>query len=180
MISNSARFFPEDKGGKCGTSTFPVISKTRQTISLVGWLAFCFEASATALIISTDEWYAGLHKPFWNPPSWLFGPVWTLLYVLMAVAAWMVWREGGWKAQWRVLSVFILQWLLNTLWTPLFFGMHRDGLALIDILLLWLILAATMTLFWRVKVTAGWLLLPYLMWVTFAAFLNYSIWRMNA
>jgi benzodiazapine receptor len=154
-------------------------STGRQTLTLVGWLALCFTASGTAVFVSTDGWYAGLHKPAWNPPAWIFGPIWTLLYVMMAVAAWLVWRDGGWKKQGRALGLFLLQWLLNALWTPLFFGMHRSDLALAEIIALWLVLAVTLRSFWRVRKTAGVLLGPYLVWLSFAAVLNFTIWRLN-
>ena len=127
-----------------------------------------------------DGWYAALHKPSWNPPAWVFGPAWSLLYILMAVAAWLVWREGGWKTQGRALGLFLLQWLLNALWTPLFFGMHRPGLAFAENVILWLVLAATLASFWRVRKVAGVLLVPYLAWVSFAAALNFTVWRLNA
>jgi len=150
-----------------------------QVLALVAWLALCFAASATAVFVSVDGWYAGLLKPSWNPPAWLFGPVWTLLYAMMAVAAWLVWRQGGWRTQGQALKLFLLQWLLNALWTPLFFGLHRPAWALADIVLLWLVLAATLYSFWRVKAVAGVLLVPYLAWVSFAAALNFAIWRLN-
>jgi tryptophan-rich sensory protein len=102
-----------------------------------------------------------------------------LLYVLMAIAAWLVWREGGWKNQSVPLGLFLLQWVLNALWTPLFFGLHRSGLAFAEILLLWLVLAATLWSFWQVRKAAGVLLVPYLAWVTFALVLNFAIWRLN-
>ena len=152
---------------------------SRQTLVLAGWLALCFAASGTAVFVSTGGWYASLHKPSWNPPAWVFAPVWTLLYVMMAIAAWLVWREGGWKAQGRALGLFLLQWLLNALWTPLFFGMHRSGLAFVEISALWLVLAATLVRFWRVRKAAGVLLSPYLAWVSFAVALNFTIWRLN-
>lgn len=126
------------------------------------------------------DWYAALHKPSWNPPPWVFGPAWTFLYITMAVAAWLVWREGGWKAQRRALGLFIVQWFLNALWTPLFFGAHLPGVAFGEIVLLWLAIAATLVAFWRVKKAAGLLLVPYLAWVSFAAALNFSIWRLNS
>ena len=153
---------------------------TGYTVALFAWLVFCLSASATAVFLSTGGWFAKLHKPSWNPPSWVFGPVWTLLYILMAIAAWLVWRQGGWKSQRLALGAFLLQWLLNALWTPLFFGMHQLGLAFGEIILLWLVLALTAILFWQVKKSAGWLLLPYLAWVSFAAALNFSIWRLNS
>lgn len=154
-------------------------SAGRQALALVGWLALCFAASGTAVFVAVDGWYAGLLKPAWNPPAWVFGPVWTSLYVLMAVAAWLVWREGGWKAQGQALVLFLLQWLLNALWTPLFFGMHSPGLAFAEIVTLWLALAATLKSFWRVRKSAGILLVPYLAWVSLAAALNFTIWRLN-
>ena len=154
-------------------------SAGRSIIALIGWLVLCFAAAGTAVFVSTDGWYAALNKPSWNPPAWLFGPAWTLLYITMAVAAWLVWREGGWKAQGRTLGLFLLQWLLNALWTPLFFGLHRPGLAFAEIILLWLAIAATLVSFWRVRKVAGILLVPYLAWVSFAAALNFTIWRLN-
>ena len=151
-----------------------------QWLALVGWLVLCFAASITSVFVSTTGWYAGLHKPSWNPPGWIFGPAWTLFYVLMAVAAWLVWREGGWKRQLLPLGLFLLQWLLNALWMPLFLGLHRSSLAFVEIISLWLVLAATLRSFWQVRKTAGVLLVPYLAWVTFAAMLNFTIWRLNA
>jgi tryptophan-rich sensory protein len=151
----------------------------RQALALVGWLVLCFASAGAAAFVSIDGWYAALHKPTWNPPDWIFAPVWTLLYVLMAVAAWLVWRKGGWKTQWRALGLFLLQLLLNTLWVPLFFGMHRTGLSFAEIVLLWTVLAVTLVSFRAVSKTAGALLAPYLAWVSFAAILNFTIWRHN-
>lgn len=147
--------------------------------ALAAWLVLCFSASGTAIFVSTGGWYASLNKPWWNPPSWVFAPAWTLLYLLMGVAAWLVWREGGWPAQARPLGLFLFQWLLNALWTPIFFGLHLAGVAFADIALLWLALAATLVAFWRVRRAAGLLLVPYLAWVSFAATLNFTIWRLN-
>ncbi len=160
------------------SASFPK-SSGHQILALAGWLALCFAASGTAIFVSVDGWYTGLNKPQWNPPAWVFAPVWTLLYAMMAVAAWLVWREGGWKTQRRALVLFLLQWLLNALWTPLFFGMHRVGLAFAEITLLWLMLAATVVSFWSVRRAAAYLMLPYLAWVSFAAALNFAIWRLN-
>jgi tryptophan-rich sensory protein len=152
----------------------------RQALSLAGWLVLCFASSGTAAFVSIGGWYADLHKPVWNPPAWIFAPVWTLLYVMMAVAAWLVWREGGWKAQWRALGLFLLQWLLNTLWVPIFFGMHRVGLSFVEIVLLLMVVAVALMFFWRVSKIAGALLSPYLVWVSFASILNFTIWRLNS
>ncbi|MEQ1948360.1 MAG: TspO/MBR family protein [Bryobacteraceae bacterium] len=161
------------------TTTAPTKSAGYQALALGGWLALCFAASAGAAFVSTGGWYAALQKPSWNPPAWLFAPVWTLLYAMMAVAAWLVWREGGWPAQGPALRLFLLQWLLNALWTPLFFAMHLPGPAFVEIVVFWLALAATLVSFLRVKKLAGLLLVPYLAWVSFAAFLNFTIWRLN-
>ena len=149
-------------------------------LALLGWLALTFGAAATALFIGADGWYAGLVKPSWNPPAWLFGPVWTALYALMAVAAWLVWREGGWRTRRRALGLYLVQWTLNALWTPIFFGLHRPDLAFAGILLLDVAVLATLTAFWRAKRLAGALLVPYALWVAFATVLNGVIWRLNA
>lgn len=146
---------------------------------LLGWLALSFSASVGAVFVSTGDWYARLVKPPWSPPPWVFGPAWTILYTLMAVAAWLVWRAGGWKVQKIPLGLFLVQWLLNALWTPLFFGLHRADLAFVEIVLFWLALLATLVSFWRVRPLAGALLLPYLLWVSFAATLNFHLWRLN-
>lgn len=126
------------------------------------------------------EWYATLRKPSWNPPAWVFGPVWTALYTMMAVAAWLVWRRGGWAAQRRPLALFLVQLALNAGWTPLFFGLKSPGLALAEIGLLWLAIVGTLIAFARVSRAAAWLLAPYLAWVSFAAALNFALWRLNA
>jgi benzodiazapine receptor len=146
---------------------------------LGAWMVFCFSASATAVFVSTGSWYAGVHKPAWNPPNWVFGPVWTTLYLMMALAAWLVWRDGGWQRRAVPLGLFVLQWVLNTAWTPLFFGLHRPGVAAVDIALLWVVLITTLILFWRTDKRAGGLMIPYLAWVTFAAVLNVTICRLN-
>jgi len=123
-----------------------------------------------------DQWYAALNKPAWNPPPWIFGPVWSLLYVMMAVAAWLVWRQVGWK---RALVLYLIQLALNAAWTPIFFGAHQMGWALLEIIALWLAILLTLRSFLPISKPAAWLLTPYLAWVTFAAFLNFTLWRMN-
>lgn len=150
-----------------------------QAVGLVFWLLVCFAAPAVGAFSMPGSWYAQLHKPSWNPPSWVFGPVWTLLYAMMAVAAWLVWRQGGFKAQRRALGLFLVQLLFNALWTPLFFGLHRPGLAFVDIVLLWLALLATIVAFWKARPLAGALLVPYLGWVAFASALNFMLWHLN-
>lgn len=126
------------------------------------------------------SWYPTLTKPSFNPPSWVFGPVWTALYIMMGVAAYLVWRQGlaapGVKL---ALIAFAVQLALNGLWSILFFGMQSLGWAFAEIIVLWLALLAAVVLFWRVAQVAGWLLIPYLAWVSFAAVLNGSIWMLN-
>jgi benzodiazapine receptor len=124
-------------------------------------------------------WYAGLRKPVWTPPAWIFGPVWTVLYITMAVAAWLVWRHRREAAVALPIGLFVVQLVLNAAWSPLFFGRRDPLLALVDIGLLWVSIGLTLIAFWRVARAAGWLMLPYLIWVTYAAGLNLAIWRLN-
>jgi tryptophan-rich sensory protein len=158
--------------------------KGRLALGFVGFIALCFAAAAfggffTAPATQPGAWYDWIRKPAWTPPSWLFGPVWTLLYGAMAVAAWLVWRAGGWAAQRRPLTLFVVQLVLNALWSLFFFGMQSPGLALIDIALLWLAILATLLAFRKVSALAAGLLVPYLLWVSFAAALNFAVWRLN-
>lgn len=122
-----------------------------------------------------DSWYAALLKPSFNPPSWVFGPAWTILYALMGVAAYLVWQRGGKKE----LQWYWAQLAVNAIWMPLFFGLHNTLLALVDIVVLWILIAITTGKFARVSRTAALLLAPYLVWVSFAAVLNASIWYLN-
>lgn len=149
------------------------------SLALLGWLALTFCAPALGIFGMPGEWYASLHKPSWNPPPWIFGPVWTTLYTMMAVAAWWVWRRGGWRVQRGPLTLYLIQLALNAAWSPLFFGMRAPGLALIDILLLLAAIVATLAAFARVHRFAGLLLVPYLLWVSFATVLNLTLWQMN-
>jgi translocator protein len=146
-------------------------------------IAVCFAAAGVGSMFTTPEiggWYARLAKPSWTPPNWVFGPTWSALYLMMAVAAWLVWRESGLRAAALPLAVFAVQLVFNMLWSIIFFGMHRAGPAFVDIVLLWGAILVTIILFWRVRAMAGALLLPYLLWVTYASALNYSIWKMNS
>lgn len=147
------------------------------------FLLLCFGVAALgsmATARSIGDWYADIRKPAWNPPNWLFGPVWTLLYASMAVAAWLVWMRAGWSGTHAAFALFALQLGLNALWSWLFFGLQNPGAALVDMGLLWLSILLTLIAFWRIAPAAGWLLVPYLGWVTFAAALNAAIWRLNA
>lgn len=151
----------------------------RVALGLVFWLAVTFAAAAVGSRFLPGAWYATLAKPTWTPPNQVFAPVWTLLYVLMAVAAWMVWKQDASRIAWLPLGAFALQLVLNAAWSWCFFGLHRPDLALLDIAALWLALAATVALFWAVRPLAGALLLPYLAWVTFASALNGAVWWLN-
>lgn len=110
----------------------------------------------------------------------MFGPVWSTLYVLMGVSAWLVWREGGWQRQRAALGLFVAQWVLNAVWTPVFFGLRRIDLALLDIVVLWLLIVATIVAFWQVSGPAAMLLMPYILWVTIATALNFGIWQLQS
>jgi tryptophan-rich sensory protein len=127
-----------------------------------------------------SSWYATIAKPGFTPPGWAFGPVWTVLYLLMGVAAFLVWQKGLGSRLVRIaLAWFLVQLGLNAAWTPVFFGLHRIGLALLVIALLWVAIVGTMYYFLRVSRPAGLLLVPYLLWVSFATVLNASIWHLN-
>jgi tryptophan-rich sensory protein len=156
-------------------------SAVRHAFALVAFLAVCLAAGGIgsfATISQIPTWYASLQKPAWTPPSWLFGPVWTTLYLMMGLAAWLVWRQGQ-SPRSRPLLLFWLQLALNTLWSLLFFAWESPGPAFAEIILLWLAIAATIAAFRTYSVPAALLLLPYLGWVSFASFLNFAIWRLN-
>jgi tryptophan-rich sensory protein len=146
-------------------------------------LAICvvvtFLAPAAGAFTLPGAWYASLQKPSWNPPSWIFGPVWTALYALMAIAAWLVWRRGGWRDQRHPLALYFVQLALNAAWTPIFFGLKRPGLAFAEIVLLLAAIVATAIAFRHLSRIAAWLFVPYIVWVSFAAFLNFTLWRLN-
>ena len=157
------------------------LSTSRQLLALAGWLLLSFAAAALGAIASIEakSFYALLTRPSWAPPGWLFGPVWTVLYVLMGVAAWLVWRSSGFKKSRTALVLFVLQLAANALWTWLFFAWHQGAVAFAEILLLWGLIVATTASFWRLNAFAGALMLPYLAWVTFATALTLAVWRLN-
>jgi benzodiazapine receptor len=147
---------------------------------LLGLLALCFAVAGLggwATATSVDSWYPTLAKPGFTPPDWAFGPVWSALYAMMALAAWLVWRRAGWRAP--ALGLFLVQLALNLAWSILFFGLQLIGAALADILLLVALIAATTIAFWRIDGRAGLLLVPYLLWVGYASLLNGAIWLLN-
>jgi benzodiazapine receptor len=155
----------------------------RAWLALAGFVALAFAASAVGGLVTETgpgSWYAGLRKPSFNPPGWVFGPVWTVLYVLIGVSAWLVWRRRGVAGARGPLLIWLVQLVLNSVWTLLFFGARRPDLAFVEIVAMWAAIVATILAFRRVRPLAGWLLVPYLAWVTFAAVLNFALWRLNA
>ncbi len=157
-------------------------AKWRDMRGLAGWLALVLAVSwigSRVTLGAVGDWYAQLARPEFAPPDWVFGPVWTLLYILMAVAAWRIWRRDGFAGAPWALGLFLVQLALNLLWSIVFFGLQQIGLALVEIGVLWLAIVATLVLFWRRDRLAGALLLPYLAWVSFAAVLNYGFWVLN-
>ncbi len=155
--------------------------ESKQILGLAGWLVITFVAAAIggAASVNAGSFYAQLVLPAWAPPAWVFGPVWTVLYVMIGIGAWLVWRVDGYRSARRALTLFLAQLALNSLWSWLFFGWHRGALAFADILLLWVLIVATLIAFFRVRALAGWLLVPYLLWVSFASALNFAVWQLN-
>ena len=149
-------------------------------LGLVAWVAICFAAAAAGAPFAPDDWYAQLNRPVFAPPDYLFGPVWTVLYLCMAVSAWLVWKSDRLRNNWRALTFFLIQLMLNAGWTWLFFGLHRIDWAFYDIILLLAAIAGTIVLFQRTSRMAALLLVPYLAWVMFASALNFEYWRLNA
>src|SRR6185369_2052992 len=156
-------------------------STQRQIAGLAGWLVVSFVAAAIGATASIEAkaFYAELVRPGWAPPSWLFGPVWSVLYFLMGLSAWLVWRKSGFKPARTALVLFLLQLAANALWPWLFFAWHQGAVAFGEILVLWLLIVATVASFWRLNALAGALMLPYLAWVTFATALTLAVWRLN-
>ena len=151
-------------------------------IGLVLFVLVCVVAGGLGAVATTPEidgWYRTVVKPEWNPPDWVFGPVWTTLFVLMGISAWLVWKLAGFQETAIPLSLFAVQLILNVTWSWIFFGMHQIGWAAVEIVILWLAILATTVAFFRRSKPAGWLLMPYLGWVTFASVLNFAIWQLN-
>ncbi len=158
------------------------LSRSNALKGFAFWLLVTFVAAGIGSVASMQAgaFYQQLVRPEWAPPPDVFGPVWTALYALMAVAAWLVWRTAGsFGAARTALTLFLVQLAVNALWSWLFFAWHLGGLALADIVLLWLLIGATVVAFWRIRPLAAVLLLPYWLWVTFAGFLNHAVWQLN-
>lgn len=155
----------------------------RDVLALVACLAICFAPGVVGSRFGPGTWYQELEKPALTPPGWVFPVAWSLLYLLMGISLFLVWREV--RPHWReggaalALGLFLAQLVANALWSWLFFGLQRPAWALLDLAALWLLLAAALVAFWKILPVAGALLVPYLLWVSFAGYLNLSIWRMN-
>ena len=148
-------------------------------LMLIVFLSASFGAAVPGVIFRPGEWYRQLDKPRWRPPDWLFAPVWTVLYAMIALSGWLVWREAGLAGATVPLGVYVAQLILNATWTPIFFGLRRPDLALVEIAVLWVSILAVIMLFHPISPLAAWLLAPYLAWVSFASALNLSILRRN-
>lgn len=152
-------------------------------LKLITAITVCELAGIIGSIFTGPEiqgWYTTLAKPMFNPPNWVFGPVWTTLFALMGIAAYLVWQQGINRHAVRVaLELFAVQLGLNILWSLIFFGLHNPGWAVVEIAVLWLMIVSTIIAFYKVSKPAAWLLLPYLLWVSFASALNFAIWNLN-
>lgn len=157
-------------------------SETQKWLDLPVWVAIAFMPAVTAVFVDTGSWYDSLNRPAWTPPSWVFGPVWSVLYLLMGIAAWRVWARHGFRDRsTRVaLALFLAHLILNAAWTWLFFGLHMLTAAAIEIVVLWAMILALVMLFWKHDRVAGALLIPYLLWVTYAVTLSIGFAIMNS
>ncbi len=159
----------------------PPRSRAASLAGLVGWLVVSYAAAGVGAVASVGAagFYAELARPAWAPPPWLFGPVWNVLYAMMAVAAWLMWRKAGFGGAMVASTLFLVQLVVNALWSWLFFAWRLGGIAFADIVVLWILIAATITAFARTSKWAAVLLLPYLGWVSYAVALNLVVWRAN-
>lgn len=158
-----------------------VPSTQKQIYGFIAWTLVSFTASAVGAVASihAKNFYAQLVQPTWAPPAGVFGPVWTTLFAMMSIAAWLVWRSGGVRKNRVAIMIFLTQLSFNALWSWIFFAWHLGALALIEVIALWILILATIVSFWRVSPLAGILLVPYLLWVSFATALTYSLWQLN-
>jgi benzodiazapine receptor len=159
------------------------LPRRRPLASAVGAVLVCVLLGAAGGLLTApaiEGWYATLTKPSFNPPNWVFGPVWTVLYTLQGLAVWLLWRRDTERRAVRIaIALFCIQFVLNLAWSPAFFGLQSPALGLVVIVPLWAAIVATIEAAWRVDRRASLLLVPYALWVTFAAILNYAIWMLN-
>lgn len=157
-------------------------STKTQLVALLIFLGLVAAVSGLGSLLTMsgmNGWYESLEQPDWNPPDWVFGPVWSVLYLGIGVSAWLVWRRRGWGGARLALGLWGVQLALNLLWTAIFFGLQEPGLASLEIVILWVAIVSTTVSFWPISKIAAIILIPYLAWVTFAAALTISIWRLN-
>jgi len=147
-------------------------------LRLLVFITIAFIPSVSGVVVQTGEWYALLVKPPLNPPGWIFGPVWTALYLLIGISGWLAW-EGKREGKGIAFTIFCAQLVLNALWTVFFFGLHQPLVAFADLVLLWIFILLNIIVFWKIRPLAGFLLLPYLAWVSFAGYLNFALWLLN-
>ena len=156
--------------------------KRSNGIKLIISIVLCVSLGSVGGLVTVNEiptWYATLNKPSFNPPNWLFGPVWTTLYVLMGISVYLIWKQPVSTERNKALQLFILQFILNFCWSFIFFGLHATGWALMEMIALWILILLSILHFTKHSKTAAWLLVPYIAWVSFALLLNAAIWRLN-
>ena len=152
----------------------------KNAVGLAVWILVALAAGWVGSMFNPGDWYSSLVKPSWNPPGSVFAPVWTVLYILMGTAAWLVWKKAGFASAKVPFVLFFIQLVLNGLWSYLFFGAQQPMIAFFEIIVLWTMILFTLIGFWRISPRAGVLLIPYLCWVGFASALNYQLWRLNS
>lgn len=156
-----------------------MMKTSKKITGLIGWITISSMAGIFGAQFEPGQWYQLLQKPVWTPPDWIFPVVWPVLYILMGIAAWLVWKMESTSLTQSPFIAFYVQLILNALWSWLFFGMHTIGLALFEIALLWVAVCSTVILFWKKNQAAGLLLIPYVLWISFAFALTASIWQLN-
>lgn len=155
------------------------MENAKKVLALIGWILLCSLAGLFGAQFEPGTWYQLLTKPLWTPPNWIFPIVWPILYILMGIAAWLLWKMKSTTSLRTEFTWFFVQLVLNALWSWIFFGLHLIGTGLAEILLLWISILFTTLLFWKKNRIAGILLLPYLLWVGYASALNFAIWQLN-
>jgi len=155
------------------------MENAKKVLALIGWILLCSLAGIFGAQFEPGTWYQLLTKPAWTPPNWIFPVVWPILYILMGISVWLIWKMKNTTLLQTEFTWFFVQLALNALWSWIFFGLHLIGTGLAEILLLWISILFTTLLFWKKNKTAGFLLLPYLLWVGYASALNFAIWQLN-
>lgn len=158
----------------------PQAMDVSQYLALSVFVLVCMATASSGAYFKPDAWYEGIAKPWWNPPKWLFAPAWSVFYALLAVSGWLVWKNAPEGAATMPMVAFGVHCVLNALWSALFFGARRMDWAFYEALALWASVVLLIVLFVPISATAAWLLAPYLLWVSFASFLNFTVWKLNA